>query len=144
MHYRCVATSVGGFIQQLAVSYVGRGYWFYVTGVIPERKDPGLTDRKLIARYGVGLSKWARARRKRAGWAGVQYIRHGHFFILLATPGRHCFFEDEAALIRDVRRRPVRYAGYSVGFQGGHPHVRIARPDYNELKAYFLDLARRR
>ena len=37
MDYRCAATSVGGFIQQLAVSYVGRGYWFYVTGVIPER-----------------------------------------------------------------------------------------------------------
>jgi hypothetical protein len=35
MEYRCEATSVAGFIQQLAVAYVGRGYFFYVAGVIP-------------------------------------------------------------------------------------------------------------
>ena len=38
--YRYEATSVAGFIQQLAVCYVGRGYWFYVTGTVPEHKDP--------------------------------------------------------------------------------------------------------
>ena len=36
--YRCEAASVEGFIQQLAVSYVAKGYWFYVTGRIPHHK----------------------------------------------------------------------------------------------------------
>src|SRR5262249_4567587 len=36
--YHWEAVSVAGFIQQLAVSYVGSGYWFYVTGRIPEGK----------------------------------------------------------------------------------------------------------
>ena len=34
MEYRCEATSVAGFVQQLAVAYVGRGYLFYVKGEI--------------------------------------------------------------------------------------------------------------
>jgi hypothetical protein len=33
--YRCEATSVEGFLQQLAVAYITTGYWFYVTGEIP-------------------------------------------------------------------------------------------------------------
>jgi hypothetical protein len=32
MQYRCEAVSVEGFIQQLAVAYVARGYLFYGTG----------------------------------------------------------------------------------------------------------------
>ena len=42
MEYRCNATSLEGFIQQLAVSYVGRGYWHYVTGKIADGKDAEL------------------------------------------------------------------------------------------------------
>jgi len=55
MAYRCVATSVAGFVQQLAVAYVAHGYWFYVTGRVPEGKDPADVDRKLIARYEIGF-----------------------------------------------------------------------------------------
>ena len=40
-------TSVEGFVQQLAVAYVQHGYRFYVTGQIPEDKDPEQVDRKL-------------------------------------------------------------------------------------------------
>jgi hypothetical protein len=32
--YRYEATSLPGFIQQFAVSYVGHGYFFYVTGLM--------------------------------------------------------------------------------------------------------------
>src|SRR5438270_14075747 len=94
--YRCEATSLEGFLQQLAVCYVGRGYWFYVTGFIPPDKDPRSVDRKLIEQYGIEISKWSRARRKRAGIASVQYIRFRQFFVLLATEGKHRFFIDEA------------------------------------------------
>ena len=43
---RWVTVSVEGFIQQLAVSYVTHGYWFYVTGEIPPHKDPLAVDQK--------------------------------------------------------------------------------------------------
>jgi hypothetical protein len=139
--YRFEATSPEGFVQQLAVSYLGNGYWFYVTGEIPEGKDPGKVDEKLVARYQIDLSKWARARRKQAGFANLQYIRFGRFFVLLATHGVHPFFEEEAASIRDARKTPIRFRGYSVSYRGGHPHVRIEQEEYKRLKAYFLEVA---
>ena len=55
MKYRCEATSVAGFVQQLAVAYVGRGYFFYVTGELPERKDPRAVDRRIIEKYAADL-----------------------------------------------------------------------------------------
>jgi len=142
--YRCEARTIEGFIQQLAVSYLGNGYWFYVVGQIPERKDPRKIDEKLINRYALDLSKWARARQKKAGVANLQYIRFERFFVLLATHGVHRFFHEEASSIRDARRAPIRFFGYSVSHRGGHPHVRIEQGRYKELKAYFGDLALRR
>ena len=59
--YRTDAHSLPGFIQQLAVSYVGNGYFFYVLGRVPDGKDPRAVDAKLVARYGIDVSKWARA-----------------------------------------------------------------------------------
>lgn len=138
--YRCAATSVEGFIQQLAVSYIRNGYFFYVTGRIPEGKDPEAVDRKLVRGYSVELSKWSRARRKRLGLASMQYIRHERFFVLLATHGKHVFFEREKAQIRDCRRYPIKYAGYSLSYRGGHPHVRIEQGEYNRLKAHLLEV----
>ena len=104
--YRCVATSIEGFVQQLAVGYVAHGYWFYVSGWIPEDKDPRKTDAKLIERYGVAVSKWTRCRNKKAGLASVQYLRHGRSFVLLATHGQHPFFVQEPGF-RDIREKPV-------------------------------------
>jgi hypothetical protein len=141
MGYRFEATSLGGFVQQLAVSYVRNGHFFYVTGRIPARKAVDVIDRKLLERYGIGLSKWARARRKQAGWASVQYLRYERLFVLLATHGKHRFFEEEAQVIRDIRRVPLKVDGYSVSYRGGHAHVRIEQEEYKRQKAYFLDIA---
>lgn len=147
--YRCEATTVEGFVQQLSVSYVGNGYFFYVTGVIPEHKDPRAVDRKLMSKYRIGISKWARARRKTAGIANLQYIRHGRFYVLLATHGKHPFFQPEAdggegAQVKDVRRVPIKFASYSIGHRGGHAHVAIERGTYLELKSFLLEIALRR
>lgn len=148
MEYRCVTTSVEGFVQQLAVAYITHGYWFYVAGEIPEGKDPAAVDAKLIDRYGIAISKWARCRRKKRGLANMQYLRYGRFFMLLATTGRHDFFELERASFRDVRRVPVKFAGYSIGCRKGwdgrwHASVRIERRLHAELKAGFVEIARR-
>ncbi len=67
MAYRCEATSVAGFVQQLAVGYIAHGYYFYVRGHIPDHKDPAATDHKIIAQYAIDLSKWSRSRRKKGG-----------------------------------------------------------------------------
>jgi hypothetical protein len=139
--YRCEATSVEGFIQQLAVSYVRNGYFFYVTGRVRESLDPGDVDRTLIGKYGIDVSKFTRARRKRGGLANIHYLRHGRFFVLLATTGKHVFFGEEANLVRDVRREPIKYEGYAVSCRAGRACVRIDRGTELNLKAYFEDIA---
>jgi hypothetical protein len=139
--YRCEAASLAGFIQQLAVSYVVHGYFFYVRGQVPEGKDPLAVDRKLVERYGIAISKWTRARRKGKGIAGVQYIRWRRVFVLIATHGEHSFFDEERANIRDLRRVPLKVGGYALSFRGGHAHVRIEREEYAKLKARFQERA---
>jgi hypothetical protein len=141
MEYRCEATSIAGFVQQLAVAYVGRAYWFYVTGEIPERKDPRAVDEKLIEKYGLGIGKATRARRKAAGFANIQYLRYRRCFVLLATLGKHQFFEEERKFIRDAREVPIKFGGYAISYRAGHPHVRIEQGRYLELKAYLGDIA---
>src|SRR5262245_54492487 len=140
--YRCETTSVHAFIQQLAVCYVGRGYLFYVTGRVPEGKDPRLVDAKLIARYGIDVSPAERSRRKQAGRGNAQYLRHRRFFVLLCTHGPHPLREGERGL-RDVRRVSLKYGGYEVTCRGGHPRVSIERGEYRRRKAHFLELATR-
>ncbi len=156
MQYRAEATSVEGFVQQIACCYLRHGYWFYVCGHIPLHKDPYVVDQKLLAKYGIAVSESTRARRKRAGQANLQYLRHERFFVLLATKGQHRFYEEEGDRIRDLRRVPLRYSSYSISYRRGgrtrtgepdtksHAHVEIDRQRYLELKASFLALATHR
>ena len=156
MRYRCETTSVEGLVQLLACNYLPHGYWFYVTGAIPMHKDVRQVDAKLIAKYGIDVLRTARARRKRSGRANMQYLRHDRFFVLLATRGTHLFFAEESACVRDARETPLQFAGYAVSYRRGnrkrdgtadnrwHSHVQIERGRYNELKAYFLEIAARR
>lgn len=145
MEYRCEATSLEGLVQQLAVCYVGRGYYFYVQGQIPAGKDAIEVDQKLIQRYGITAKKWKRARRKADGLANLQYIRFGRTFFLLCSEGRHeTFWLREGEAVRDVRRNAIRFGGYQISFRGGHVQVRIDPVTYRELKAYYVGLACRR
>src|SRR5262249_51175949 len=139
--YRCIASSSAGFVQQLAVGYVGRGYHFYVVGWVPDGKDPRAVDEKLILKYGITSSKAKRARRKAAGFANVQLLRYQRFFVLLATPGKHHFFEEERPNVRDARKVPIKFGPYSVSYKAGHPHVRIAREEFRNVRALMLTRA---
>lgn len=141
MKYRCEATSIDGFIQQLAVGYVARGYCFYVLGRVPEGKDPRRLDEKLITKYGIAIGKGARARRKALGFANVQYLRYENLFVLLATQGKHEFFLEEAGQVKDAREVPIKAFGYAISYRSGHPHVRIEQERYLNLKAWFADVA---
>lgn len=139
--YLWEAPSVRYFVQRLAVSLLGHGYYFYVTGEVPERKEPRAIDEKLVSKYGINISRASRSRRKAAGFANIHYLRYDRFFVLVATHGRHAFFEEEASRIRDAREKPLRFAGYSISHRGGHPHVRIDQEVYLDLKAHFLEMA---
>jgi hypothetical protein len=155
MGYLCETTSVEGFVQLLACNYLPHGYWFYVTGSVPLNKDPRQVDAKLIAKYSIDQTRASRSRRKRSGGANLHYLRHGRFFLLIATHGRHRFFEEEAASIQDIRRVPLRFAGYSISYRRGnrtvagqpdakwHSHVEIERKWYKLLESWFLDIAAR-
>lgn len=147
--YRCVATIPEGFIHQVATCYLRHGYWFFVQGVVPQGKIPEEIDRKLIAKYGIDVSKFVRARRKRAGCANVHYIRHEREFLLLATHGQHPFHLEERGAIRDARVTGIRFAGYQLRVTADangkrRIRVQIDRTQYRDLKAYFLDIATHR
>lgn len=156
MRYRAEATSLEGFVQQIACCYLRHGYWFYVTGHIPDHKDVATIDRKLIEKYGIDVSESTRARRKQLGRANLQYLRYGRHFVILATKGQHEFFSIESSSIHDIRRIPLKIGGYSISYRRGgrmrsgekdhswHAHVEIERRRYLELKSRFLDLATHR
>jgi len=155
VQYRAVTTSVEGFVQQIACCYLRHGYWFYVKGRVPDGKRAETIDQKLINKYGIDVSESTRARRKKAGRSNLQYIRHESTFVILATKGEHQFFEQEANLLRDIRRVPIRYAGYSISYKPGgrkkdgsnddkwHAHVEIDRQQYLDLRAWFSERALR-
>lgn len=156
MQYRCVASSVTGFVQQLACNLLPHGYWFYVAGRIPPHKDPAAVDAKLMARYGINLSKRERARRKQLGYSNLHYLRYDRRFVIVATPGWHRFLKEESVMLRDIRRVPLKFYGYSIGYRPGgrtragepdprwHAHVQIERERFLQERAYLRELALRR
>jgi hypothetical protein len=158
--YRCQAGSEIGFVQQLACNYLPHGYWFYVTGQIPPDKDPQQVDEKLIDKYDIAVSRSTRWRRKKAGTANLHYLRHERFFVLLATHGKHRFFEEEQERIRDSRQISIQFSGYSIGSKQGdylqkspgrkpkrdhrfRSRVQVSRPVYLDWLAYFEHTAHR-
>ena len=98
--YKWNATTLEGFIQQLAVAYVARKYFFYVSGHVPTRRSAAEHDERMLAKFDVARSKWSRYRRRQQrgpdGFplANVQYLRYRNFWVLLATAGHHRFFDE--------------------------------------------------
>lgn len=162
MEYRWEATSITGFVQILACNYLPHGYWFYVSGRVPEGKPPHVADRKLMEKYGVALSRGQRARRKQAGTSNLHYLRFDRDWLLLATHGHHRFFLDEGDRVCDVRKHPIHFAGYSLTIRRGEylrkeagadaapvdgryrVRVQIAREQLRVIKPHLLDLCIRR
>jgi hypothetical protein len=197
-----------GLLQQVALSYLRHGYWWYVTGIIPERKDPDEVDHNILIKYDIRKDWRFIAHNKARGLANLQYIRHGRFYLLMATKGVHEFKEREAKRIRDARQCPIliprfppvsvetsrkktrkqapAFDGYAVSYRRGgylrkspdekvayreamehwkrqtllgkrlprpprgtpdpkwHSCVEIERQTQLRLRAYFLDIAKRR
>lgn len=139
--------SVEAFVQYLASNLIRHGYWHHFVGHVPAHKDAEAVDEKLIERYEANLDKFTRARRKKKGLANVAYVRHGRTFVLLSTDGEHEIFNEHKML--DLRRRPIRLFGYSIGAGRGqdgkfHASVRISDEAFAKEVSYFLDLATHR
>ena len=164
MAYRSEMISKEAFIRQLVTGYLHHGFWWYVTGTIPSKKNPQRVDQNIVSKYEIDLSRREQAYRKQQGFAAVRYLRHDRFFMILATKGRHAFKAGHAGQLRDIRKDRLLYGGYAVRYaQAGlkrssewkHPgmaerdpkrrgHVRIEQKIYRELRAYFLELAMHR
>lgn len=146
--YRCVANSLEGFISQL-IRYISSGHYFYLTGRVPPRKDPAAVDRKLIALYDIDRPRWARARRRLGKQAGIHYLRHEQFFVIVATHGKSGFFNDHEQSFRDIRRNAMYVGGYAIRYTWSatdkrwRVFVRLDRERYRSLKARMLELALR-
>lgn len=149
--YKCEATTLEGFIQQLAVAYVARKYFFYVTGCVPARLSAAEHDERMLAKFEVARSKWSRYRRRQQlgpdGFplANVQYLRYRDFWVLLATSGHHHFFVEHhqadvrgGRQYRDVREQPICFGGYSIGWRG-RVTVRLTVPAYRQLRTHFVE-----
>lgn len=164
--YKFVATSRSGFVQQVACSYVCRGYRYHVSGSIPERIEPADFDEKMLTKYGIRKTEGQRYYAKSVGRANVQYIRFGRDWLMLATDGDHLWHECEAGNRRDHSRgEPINFQGYAIYLKDGlyrpfcckrdrtgaperddkkRVRVQIARKPFKELKAEFLALANKR
>lgn len=161
MAYQYKVTSIEGAIQLIAASYLRHGFYWYVTGCIPEGKRADVIDAKLLEKYQIDVSEWERRRRKKAGLANVHYLRVNNWFIILVSDGHHKIKQPsrdggEKESIRDARRCPIKIGGYSVSYRRAGvqetgergekfcAHVRIDSEKYAQLKAYFTSLATHR
>jgi hypothetical protein len=66
MKYRCEAASIPGFVQQLQVAICRMAIGSMFRAGFPEHKAWPNVDEKLLAKYGIGLSRQSRARRKKS------------------------------------------------------------------------------
>lgn len=165
--YEYIATSRTGFVQQVACSYVCKGYRFYVSGKVPEGVDPREIDEKLLTKYDIRKTDAQRYYNKHElKRANIQYIRFERDWLMLATPGKHIWKAIEAKNMADCSRgEPIKFQGYSIYWKDGlyRPHrckenpdgepelddkkrvrVQICRTAFRELKAEFHGLATKR
>ncbi len=82
------AKTLGIFLKKVAFDYARYGYTEYALREIPEGKDIGEVEEKLIKQYRVTRCRMERARRKKAGRANVVLLMHRRWFVLLGTQGK--------------------------------------------------------
>ena len=147
MSYRCEAKSRDAFVAQL-VRYVSSGHYFYLTGVIPEQKDPRRIDAKLLGLYDIDRPKWKRQRRYLKKLAGIHYLRHQRFWVIILTKGEHhAIYRDHGGKLLDIRRTALKFRGYSIRYSYSQAEkrervfVRLDKASYRLLRNQFLELA---
>jgi len=96
-------------LVQMMVYLVGRGYYHHMVVRYPEKKRarwPQI-DKKMIATYGCGKSKYQRARAKKLGKARLMFLRWESVAVVLATDGVLSTKASRAGFV-DIRQRYAR------------------------------------
>jgi len=169
----CEVRSLTALVKQIAVHTIRWGYWWYVSGIIPDHKNSRDIDRRLMDKYAANLPESSRYRRKQQGFANVRYYRLGRRFFLFTTLGHSPIWEAEQANLRCIRKpprdwekrtgytgvfpyAPLQVGGYTISYKPGgrtkkgevdpkwHSHVELAPETYRNMKATFMELATRR
>ncbi len=178
--YRYIAANPDGFVRHLVTNIIRHGYRFYMTGEVKPGRDLEVFDDVMQQKFNYRMSRSERNRRKsavgpdgnRLGLANVHYLRFERFWILIATPGIHPFFDAHTKksrngeiitrYFRDVHRDPIFFQGYSIRYAEGdylprakwkNPNrpehdtkrrvrVRIAESEYTTIKADFIERAK--
>lgn len=171
-HYKYVATTRTGFVQQVVCNYVCNGYRFHVSGKVPAGKNPADVDEKLLGRYSIRKTDAQRYRAKLRGEANIQYIRFERDWLMLASEGEHLWKKLEGkkdskgkSNIKNCSRgEPIEFHGYSIYLKNGlykpvrcrrdravheldnkkRVRVVIGREAFKDLKAEFMSLAKKR
>lgn len=159
MKYRYEISSLEGLVQRIATNVLTHGFYYFVSGRVPEGKDPRAVDKKLLAKYRIDISRTERARRKQAGLGAMHYVRFGQEFFLFATEGSHTFRKLEGTRVRDIRRGSIRVGNYSISVRRGQflrktsteeparidgklrVRVQICREEFVRLRSYFREIA---
>jgi hypothetical protein len=131
---RCDVSTLGDFLYRIALGGFHFGYFHYAVREIPHGKDLEVIDRKLMDTYKVTACRMKRRRQRLVGQVSVQYVRLRHTFILLATDGIHAEFAKVKSF--DARTKPLHLSGYSIGCVGERVSVRVAKHQWQKVKAY--------
>lgn len=142
--YRCVAASIDGLVQQVAVSYLRHGYFYYVADVLKPHIDPERLDELVLTKYNIRKCWRYRAEQKAKGYANLQYIRHGHFYVIMATEGHHRFKDRERNKLRDVRDTPLVVPIQMGPLWSGKKKKKRHRDDPRVLEGYTIGYMRGR
>jgi len=155
MAYQYKARNQTAFLQQL-VRYVQAGYRFYIFGATG-RKPAESVDERLLTKFDIRKSPQQRSRAKARGEANLQYIRLEDFWVILATKGKHPFFDvhrtkEGRAEYKDLRKTALRVGPYAISskLDGAwnkessnsklnryRVRVTLTRAEYKELVAFF-------
>ena len=154
MPYRCIASSPEGLVQQVAVSYLRHGYWWYVTGRIPNGKDPESVDRKLIGEIRdrpnrpptrLPQETWSRQHAIHPLRQLVPAPRHGRPSLVQTTRTKpHPRLPSSSDQVRRVfNQLPPRWrhTNRAAASPNGTPVSASILGTYRELKAFFLNRA---
>lgn len=150
MQYLC--TSWQGLIQEV-VFLISRGYYFYCILPLNFKKNGEnwvKTDKKLIKKYNMDISKFQRARRKKNGKANFYYLRWEHVAIMLHTSGDvdSKTYNDNFLDLREKQRKLILKISELLWLQINfgpiekdnkrHISVRLWRDSYDGLKVNLL------
>ncbi len=131
MKERYVAERLGSFLGKIAYNYARYGYHWYAVREIPEGKDLGEVDRKILAAYGVTY-QLRRKRRRTEGWANVAYVRYRRWFVLMGTTGQHESFTRICR--KHLLEEPLYFGGYIVALYGGEVMVLVSPRRWKRIR----------